>query len=203
MDMSGVFGWRSKKTFSFDQDAVSDGQLQSKLWLLTELAQVRPQLPARVKRIAHLAGWNGLLGFLLCSRQEFSSWNYILIDRDLQALRQARHLNSSWRHLRRYEDRHSDIHSWLPSELTAQDLVVNTSVEHFSSDRWFDLIPAETVCVLQSTDLVHHEHVSPVSSLSELRARFPRIEPIFQGERTFDYGPVRFNRFMLIGVTKS
>lgn len=193
------------RALTLNSDAFSDGQIGSKLWLCRELEAAlssrRATSPTSMEgfTIRVLAGWYGLLPFLLLSRERIAISRLELFDLDPEAVRAARAVNDHWALRGLFSAECRDVNEL--SEAQSVDVVINTSCEHFTSLRWWDLIPAGTVVALQGTDMPHVEHVRSFRSLAHFQAEFgPWGEILFSGQMNFDYPGLKFSRFQLIGI---
>jgi hypothetical protein len=73
--------------------------------------------------------------------------------------------------------------------------VINTSTEHIKSNTWFDRIPSGTLCLIQSNDLVHPDHINTVNSTEELKAKYKLAEYYIEDSKTIG----TYTRYMIIG----
>jgi hypothetical protein len=183
-----------------NMDAFSDGQMSSKLWLCENLESFLAEKP-RFQETWIYGSWYGLLALLLLVRGKISLENIHLFDIDERALSISKKVLDHWKHSSSAKIFfHSHDCLEYPNFLQKPDLVINTSVEHFEDFSWWRHLPAETHFVLQSTDMVHPEHISPIESLENFKQQLQLKEkPLFEGVRSFDYPNLKFQRFMLIG----
>lgn len=182
-------------------DAVSSGQISSKLWLCEELERLNLSEP---RVIWLLGGWYGMAGFLLLSRARMNIRCIRSFDIDPEATRTADLLNENWV----WKDwqfkaftRDANALSYSGEEYgEAPDILVNTSTEHFGSREWFANIPSGKIVALQSTDMAHEDHFWGKGGLDELREMFPLRESLYEGSLKFEYPDRQFSRFMRIGM---
>lgn len=185
-------------------DAFSDGQIASKLWLCRELEKVLATVDstgAKPQLIWVLAGWQGLLPFLIFSREKIPVEKILLFDLDERAVEASLKVNDRWRFTGKFAALAHDVRRAVPPEISRPpDIVINTSCEHFSDRGWWSRLPKGAVIALQSTDMSHEEHVGKTSSAKELRESFSGWSHVdFEGELSFDYGSFAFTRHMVIG----
>lgn len=165
-------------------DAFSSGQVGSKIWLAQLLEKLAPAYGhAGPHTIWIYGGWQGVLGFLLLSRQgaggDFHIERVRSFDLDAEATEIANTLNENWV-WREWQFRAftADCNTILCRRESAADgqsvdqdgdvivpsnetfgplpsIVINTSVEHFSDRAWFDRIPKGTIVALQASDFDH------------------------------------------------
>ncbi len=173
-------------------DAMSRGQITSKLWLLHQL-----QLHNRINlgRVAICGGWVGILSRLLLEHDTIHTTHIHSMDTDLAASTAAKELNSEFL-----------LDDYFTSTLTNcydvhygdYDTVINTSCEHFDDfNKWFDKVPRGKIVILQSNDFTAIEdHVDCVSNEDELVDKAKLNTVIYKGALPC-YG---YTRFMVIGV---
>ena len=175
---------------SLEADAFSDGQIQSKLWLLKNLEdQLKGSAPLNVWL---LAGWYGLIGFLALSRDRLNINAIRSFDLDADAVSIADTINESWVYQQwKFKAFVADVNTikYTNSKTwgAKPQLVINTSTEHIESSDWFERIPKGTWVALQSTDQIHSQHVSTVASIEEFESRFSMTKQTFRGSLEFSY----------------
>lgn len=185
--------------FSINMDAFSDGQIGSKLWLCEHLEE-----SVRDKKISSAwiyGSWYGVLTLLLLSRGRILPEEVHLFDIDRKALKVSEKILDHWKisGTCRIHFHYHDC-TTLPVGLKQPDLLINTSVEHFHNFQWWDPIAKGTLCALQSTNMIHEEHVNPINSLEEFKIKMGFSSPvIFEGTKDFKYPGFEFTRFMVIG----
>ncbi len=211
-------------------DAFSSGQVGSKVWL----AQILEKLvPAYGHSEAHTiwiyGGWQGVLGFILLSRQGAQS-DFLIervrsFDLDAEATAIANILNENWvwrewqfraftadcNLIFRESERAGNASNAFRQENTefglSPTIVINTSVEHFSERLWFENLPKGTIVALQASDFEHEgvtkENRDAFASDQAFARAFSMSEHWFSGSLSFEYGESgsnwSFQRRMLIG----
>jgi hypothetical protein len=186
-------------------DAWSDGQVDSKLWLVDELMRLWQQHQEKPAHIWILGGWYAMSAFLLFTKYPSQVACVRSFDIDPEATRVADLVNKNW-----------EIKDWKFKAITQDanlldynseeygakpDLVINTSTEHFASGKWWQHIPNGTWVALQGTDMIHDEEdVDRISSCQELLEKFPLSQVLYQGKKNFRYPEWNFNRYMQIGL---
>lgn len=181
-------------------NAWSHGQVLSKISLCEHLeacfADRGPQ------RIWVLAGWYGLLPFMLLSRGRVQLEAVRVFDEDPDAVKTARRVNNALETEGRFAATLADVNRLaIPSvQEGGPTLIVNTSCEHFHGMEWWNAIPAGTWVALQGTDMPHEEHVRSYRSLEEFRRDFPGLDEVaIADEKRIISGNKDFRRFTLIG----
>ena len=173
------------------RDALSDGQLYSKIWLIDEL---RPALENYTKenpaKVVILGGWIGLLAhmmFILDLPVKVTS-----VDLDARANIIAEKVN--WDH-----DFKASTQDMYGVDYSSFDVIINTSSEHIPDiSKWRQEIPAGKIIAVQNNNYEEGEgHISTVPNSSRLRTILQLSDVTYDGARTFP----QYNRFMLIGTS--
>jgi len=186
-------------------DNFSNGQIDSKLWLIEELEKLNLDLG----KTFLLAGWYGILAsFMFNSKLKFE---YIRsFDKNPECHEIAETLNryyvtNGWR----FKATTFDIlditfplqYNTLRRNGTKcqqeeyPETIINTSCEHMN-DSWFNKIPYELICILQSNDFTKiNDHTNCVYSIDEMKNKYPLSEIYYEGELQLQ----KYNRYMLIG----
>ena len=175
-------------------DAFSNGQVDSKLWLCRELEKLE-----WASTLTHIyGGWQGVLSFLLLSREKFQVKRIESFDVDPSCEEVADMINNNWLIKEwQFKAHTADCNYPIPGN---PDLIINTSTEHFDGFTWFDMIPPGTRVILQGNDLVHDDHVGNASDLTEFEEMYKLSEVLYSGTMKFEYPEWSFTRFMIIGV---
>jgi len=179
---------------NFNSDSFSHGQIVSKLWLCQQL---EPFLHD-VKNIAILGCWYNILGFMLKVRgYDFNITGY---DIDSTALVVSDRVCDTWCLDGSIKHLVADVNE---INLDDFDLVINTSSEHMSS-QWFDRIRSGAIVCVQSSDIDDPKWpwlvCNPSDSLKTFCNRYQLSQQLFVGSKSFDYGYLVYDRFMIIGV---
>lgn len=192
----------SEKPF---RDALSLGQLKSKLWLIDNL-------PDNLGTVFICAGWYGSLAALMFerARDKFAKIRSFDIDNDCAQI--ADNMNRPWV-MDGWQFKASTLNILEMSypttyvtyrvngtslELTEMpDTIINTSCEHLADFVvWYSKIPNNTLIILQAND--YHEideHVNTYNTLAEFSANAPMATVLYEGELELP----KYNRFMKIG----
>ena len=157
--------------------AISSGQIESKLYLLSALRGV---LPLRRYNICVVGGWLGILGRFLWWLAPELSGRIVLFDQDPVAIALARRLNIDLIEQKRLEVLVSDANTFDYDH--DFHLIINTSCEHFTADTWFARIPKGRLLALQASDSsLDADHLAPVSTIKQFRQRFPLELSLYKG----------------------
>jgi hypothetical protein len=185
-------------------DASTQSQMESKLWLATELINVN----VKPKNVALLGGWfahiitallidelnvNNVINFEIDSDAHFISFKFNKRYQNKNMYRSIRRnimINSlKGKH---YDMFNKNEESW--------DLIINTSCEHmFPMWKFRELNPQlkSSWYVLQSTnDDQYDDHINCVKSPEELADQAQLVDILYSGSKTLSNG---MKRFMVIG----
>lgn len=184
-----------------DIDSFSDGQIQSKIWLCRELENAVEKFPEDFDaplRVSVLAGWSGMLPFLMFSRGKLNLEQVDLFDMNFVATATSRIINDSWKFRKKFFAHTVNINT-KDFNTVNSNLWVNTSVEHFDDDRWWNTIPPGSKVILQGNNMNHDEHVRKFHSPEDLKDMFaPWAEVYYLGGLDFEYDSLAFTRYMII-----
>ncbi len=195
------------------QDAFSRGQVQSKVWLATELAKITD----KADNILILASWFGQLVRYIDHSIDFDKVR--LVDMDETACKVSDYIfNLDKLEGYRVKSTAADLNDLVlqkngyilnikdfKKEKTFEekflpDVIINTSAEHMSDDWFFQIkfkeLDSQPIVVVQSNNLFEiPEHVNCVHSIDHMLKKFPMSEVLYSGEIQLK----GYKRFMLIG----
>lgn len=168
------------------RDALSSGQIASKLWLTNELIKI--PLSGDL-RILIVGGWIGTLARIIFSKMKVQITS---IDIDENVRQIANTVNRYYPFLALTRDMY-DFQYY-----SGFDIVINTSCEHIEDvNKWSSLIKPGTLVVAQSNDFIGlKEHINCVHSEEELAEQLNLSEILYSGKLNL---PGMYNRFMVIG----
>lgn len=176
------------------RDAISDGQMLSKVWLVEKLDEMlkdgKITNDSGKVTVAVLGGWIGTLSLLM------NAWelpiSIVSIDIDARSNRIAEKLNYDC-------DFKTVTNDMYKIDYSKFDVIINTSSEHIPDiPAWKALIPPGKVLIVQNNNYEDAEgHVSIVDDSTALRDKLKLSEVIYEGTRQFP----QYNRFMIIGRT--
>jgi hypothetical protein len=172
---------------SFTRDLIA-----SKVWLLTELAQITP----RVGTIYVLGSWYGNLGVLLALDPVVKYKKLINIETNKKFLQTSRRIHN---HLGMDNTEYmlADANTLDYRQLGQDGVVINTSLTDMQGQDWFDNIPAGTLVVMQSRD---HDPGNEAHSTQDIIDRYPLTEIIYDGELKLADPETKYTRYMVIGI---
>jgi hypothetical protein len=171
-------------------DAMSRGQITSKMWILEQL---KTNHRINLGVVAVCGGWVGILPRMLLDDGRFYITHLKNMDTDEAAIMASLNLNLD------YDPRYSATPIDCNDVSYARyDTVINTSCEHFDNfDGWFNKIPSGKMVILQSNNFTEIEdHVDCVHSVDELVNKAGLSTLYYSGELPC-YG---YTRYMVIGV---
>jgi sugar lactone lactonase YvrE len=185
------------------RDSFSAAQMQSKLWLVQNLERcVNEYITADAMqghRIWLLAGWHGLTNLLIRTRNQISVSEVRSFDIDPTCETIADTINNLWVWKAwEFKAHTADINQieYKPKP----DIVINSSVEHMTSNLWWTNIPKGTIVCLQASDMEDEDHVNKFSDPHELFRAYPVEELLYEGIKRFEFDDKAFYRVMIIGV---
>lgn len=200
-----------KKHVNWNVDAISQGQLESKKWLVNELEKINLDLGI----VFLCAGWYGILSILLLeSSIKIDKIRSFDIDKTVAPIADIFNhpwVCNDWRFKAIIEDIHNidfNSHSWSTwsnanqrkskSIVDSPDTIINTSCEHIENfNEWFEKIPTGKLMVLQSNNFIDvKEHINISSNLNEFTKQTPMTNILYEGELPMH----RYTRFMRIGI---
>ena len=191
------------------KDALSEGQLNSKLWLLDKIKGID------LGTAFICAGWYGVLATMMfedenvyvdkirsfdiddsCWKiaEDFNrpwtkdNWKFKALTQDILDINYTEH---SWTFWSKKNNRESYPITDIPNT------IINTSCEHIENfTDWFNLIPTGKLVALQSNNYFKiDDHVNCVNNLDEFKLQAPLSNIIYEGELELE----KYTRYMLIG----
>lgn len=177
------------------RDALSDGQILSKNWLIEVLASLISEgkitaTKERPLKIAILGGWIGTLALMI------HAWELPVkitsVDLDERSNRIAEKLNYGFEFATMTMNMYDVVYD-------NYDVIINTSSEHIPDiPKWRSQIPSGKIIIVQNNDFEEGSgHVSTVKNSAALRKVLKLSEVYYEGTRAF----AQYSRFMLIGKT--
>lgn len=177
--------------------------MQSKSWLVGSLeACLDEYYPADQDgfRIWILAGWYGITNMIIRVRSKIRIKEIRSFDIDPSCEEIADKINNLWV-WRAWEFK---AHTADINELEYKpkpDIIINSSVEHMTSNNWWTNIPKGTLVALQASNMEHDDHINPIKSSRELLEKYPLEECFMEGTKRFQYNDEDgFYRSMIIGI---
>ena len=206
------FGYNSrileaiKWHYKICKDAISDGQLNSKLWLLDRIKGID------LGTVFICAGWYGILATMMFEDENIYVDKIRSFDLDDNCWKIAEDFNRPWtkdnwkfkastldittmQFPTKYKTYRANGTSLILDEMP--DTIINTSCEHIEKfTEWFNAIPKGKLVALQTNNYFDlPEHVNCVKNLAEFKEQAPLSDVIFGGRLELE----KYTRFMLIG----
>ena len=182
-----------------DFSSFSHGQIQSKVWLCQSL---EPYI-ATDARIAILGSWYNILGLMLLLRNP-NKYNFILgIDKDPIAIQMANKICEGWMIQPNVKMNNlcADANSY---NLQGYNVVINCSVEHMESNKWFDTLTPGTLVCIQSSNVLEStasfDIKSPNQNIDSLVTKYPLRTFYHKKTKHFQYNEWGYDRLMTIGI---
>ena len=195
VDIQDVLFWMDAIRNSEDKyrtlESFWKGQVNSKVWLATELYSVISK--TKQNSIVIYGGWNGVLASILFnSRLPLNSITSVDIDPVCEDI--ANTVNKR----QEMQGKFSAVTADMCEYTTNADVVINTSCEHITQEQyeqWLNNQPDDALIVLQSNKyLKHEEHVRCSTDLDDF-IKMSNIQVLYSGELETP----KYNRYMVIG----
>ena len=199
--------WMFFEEIEFDEDCLSRGQLQSKIWLVNELKNISVDLGV----VFLCAGWYGTLAPMLFeSGMSIEKIRSCDIDPNTENIAEIfnRQWINGWKFKPVVQDIHDidfEEHNYIVSKDNGEferlwdipNTIINTSCEHIHNfEEWYAKIPKGKLVVLQCNNYEEiEEHVNTHSSLESFASQTPMETELYNGELDLQH----YKRFMRIG----
>lgn len=203
------FGHDNEYWYPILKDALSRGQIKSKIWLLKE---AKKYINFNDKIVYLLGGWIGILAFLLLwhtsvkkirnieldnKSVEFSDWlliTYVIQDHKFKAFNynmiDINYELQNWDFV--VEEKGKQNYS------DSADIIINTSCDHLTNfSEWWDLVPKGKEFIIQNNNFPDIEdHYNYVESLEKFISQVSDTSEIYySGELETE----KYTRYMIIG----
>lgn len=194
VDIQDVLFWMDAIRNSDDRyrtlESFWKGQINSKVWLIENLEKLAPTIPSKI--VIH-GGWNGVLSSLLFnSKIKISHITSVDIDS------QCEEISSTINKRQEIEGRFSAVTADMTEYEYNADITINTSCEHITSGayrRWLNLVPNQSLIVIQSNNYIElEEHINCSSSLEEFKQN-SKLDIIHSATLELP----KYDRYMIIG----
>ena len=199
---------------TIDMDCFSRGQLQSKLWVIGALRNLKQKEEIDLGTVFLCAGWYGTLATMLFESnikvdkiRSFDidpscvdiaeifnkpwfvdNWKFKSITQNISDIDYNSHTWQSW----------SNSNNRMSKPITdSPDTIINTSCEHIKDfDKWYSKIPDGKLVILQSNNYYSiEEHVNCVDDNLHFEQMAPMSKVLYEGELDLE----KYTRFMRIG----
>jgi hypothetical protein len=182
-------------------DGFSNGQVESKLWLLDALSHVLPRRSAYRAQV--LGSWFGLLPRMLTWLHGEQCHSVTGYDIEPTWASHATFLNEpeSCQGRARFESQDMTRLDYreLQTSMSPGCLLINTSCEHLGDfAAWYHSLPKGSLVALQGNNFADHdEHPTSWSSFSDFQKATPLETCLYEGELSLP----KYQRYMRIGLT--
>jgi len=193
---------------NFDEDCLSRGQLQSKLWLVGELNKIGVDLGV----VFLCAGWYGTLATMMfesgLSIEKIRSFDIDETTESIAEIFNRPWVIDGWKFkpvVQDIRDINFEEHSYVVSKDDGEfealwdipDTVINTSCEHIENfEEWYAKIPNGKLVIMQCNDYKEiEEHINCHETIESFAQQTPLELELFSGELQLE----KYKRFMRIG----
>lgn len=175
-------------------DAVWSGQLDSKAWLVEQLAP----LVTSASNVYIFGGWIGILASMMFQTgMPIKKIRSIDLDPWCERVADAvnkRYEMDGWR----FKAVTADMTTYEYQSDIQPHIVINTSSEHVTQtqyDEWYDRIPAGALVVVQGNDFFAcSEHIRCSQNLRDFERQNHVVDPLFSGQ----FHTEQYTRFMSV-----
>jgi hypothetical protein len=164
----------------------------SKVWLLSELAKIAPQLSTMYV----LGSWYGNLALYNTLHPMIGADRIINVETDPEMLAQSQRMLDRVG-ARNVEYMLKDANELDYRQVGRGSVVVNTSLTDMPGTAWFENIPQGTIVAMQARDQDPGEQYN---STQDILDRFPLSQTLYQGTMKLKDPETPYNRFMVIGI---
>ena len=198
-----------KKHHNILGDALSQGQIKSKQWLLSKIKGID------LGTVFICAGWYGILATMMFEDKNVYVDKIRSFDIDDSCCNIAEDFNRPWTRdnwkfkalTQNILDINYTEHSWTFWSkknnrqsypiIDKPNTIINTSCEHIENfEDWFNLIPKRKLIALQTNNYFElPEHINCVKDINEFKQQAPLNIIIYEGELELE----KYIRYMLIG----
>ena len=203
-----AFKFMNEQMIDFDEDCFSRGQLQSKLWLVSELKKISVDLGT----VFLCAGWYGTLATMMfeagLSIEKIRSFDVDETTEEISEIFNRPWVIGGWKFKPVIQDIHDinfDEHCYIVSKGTddferlwdSPDTIINTSCEHIENfEEWYAKIPSGKLVIMQCNDYKEiEEHINCHDTIESFADQTPLEIELFSGELQLS----KYKRFMRIG----
>jgi hypothetical protein len=193
----------------YDKDVFSQGQLQSKIWLVNQLKKLNIDLGV----VFICAGWYATLATMIFDSgitvekirsfdidstcidiaETFNKpwvadkWRFKSITQNIMDINYEKHHWEAW----------SNSNNRISKITDTPTTIINTSCEHIENfSEWYSLIPADKLVILQTNNYFEIEdHVNCSASLEDFKQQTPMNHCLYEGVLELP----KYTRYMRIG----
>lgn len=194
--MNGLYNPEVRASVNLDEvrDALSAGQLASKLWLVEELDNALND-NLNHHRLIIVGGWFGYLARLILTASNHRIWLEMVLTYDIEPRCKNVAYKTNYDFEPRFKGEVQDALTYDYTRWKGPLVVINTSCEHMP-DVWAERVPEGSLIVAQSNNYrALPEHVNCVDNAEELAVKLGLKQVSYAGEMSYQ----KYTRFMVIG----
>jgi hypothetical protein len=165
---------------------------KSKVWLLTELAKIAPQLSTMYV----LGSWYGNLALYNTLQPIVGVDQIINVETDSEMLAQSQRMLDLVG-ADNVEYMNKDANKLDYRQVGRGGVVVNTSLTDMPGTKWFERIPLGTMVVMQARDQDPGEQYTGTQDILD---KFPLGQVLYQGTLNLEDPETPYHRYMVIGI---
>jgi hypothetical protein len=172
------------------QGSLTPDLIASKIWMCQQLKENKR---TKFSTVYILGSWYGNMGYVL-KKCGIKFDKIINVDKNLDRIKFTELLYKKLGI--KSENQWADANTVSFDQADQRSLIINTSLQDMTSNRWFEAIPRGPLIAIQSRNnaAVGHER------LLDFDEEFPMTEVIYDNERSFQDPETKYLRFMKIGV---
>jgi hypothetical protein len=184
-DLTESSGYSLQGSFTHDLNT-------SKVWLLQELARIRPDIGT----VYVLGSWFGNISLYMHLLPLLDHGIIINVERNKGMLAQSRRMLD---HIGADDVKHmlADANDLDYRQLGSNGVVINTSLTDMPGRSWFDNIPNGTLVVMQARD---RDPGAQFRGTQDIIDRYPLTTVLYQGKLALQDPETKYTRFMVIGT---
>lgn len=186
-------------------ESFSHSLIKSKLWLCEKLETILDNENIKNPNLHILASWDSLLAFMLLTRRPKFYGVVNTYDIDIDSTNKANKICDHWIYEYPKVYNHTkDITTLNFTNTGTESIFINCSVDQIKDTDWYHNIPNDRLVCLQSTDLPCSMAIWEIKQSYKTIIDFTETYKVqrltYSGSILIDYGHLKYNRHMLIGI---
>jgi len=185
-------------------ESFSHSLVSSKLWLCETLERILDEQLIKSPIVNVLASWDSLLAFMMVVRRPEFYGAFHTYDVEEESVEKSKQLCDHWNYeYPRMYHHTKDINGLNFSSVGKEAVFINCSVDQIDGTSWYDSLPEGSLVCLQCTDLpTTHEgwYIKQSYTIEDFMRTYRMSLFLYCESKKFDYGHLKFNRHMLIGI---
>lgn len=184
-------------------EAFSHGLVVSKIWLCEELEKILDRRKISKPEVYILGGWHNVLSFMLLTRRP-NGYQFInSYDLDAKSTEVANKICDTWLYEFPRVTNYTENVNDLNFDTSKNAVFINCSVDQFNGTQWYDLIPTNSIVILQTTNVTTRlppwNITQPCPNIRTLFERYPMQYLLYHGSKKINYQQFGYVRYMMIG----